>query len=117
MAQLISGILTLLTVYFGISHGARSFQQPSPEYLTMMNDLGITDSFRFAFGVWAILSAILILFPKTFFIGNLARAVMLVVMMGLALKAGNYKFALIEIPFLMMPLLLIYLGHPLKNSF
>jgi len=38
-------------------------------------------------------------------------------MMTLALKAGNYKFALIEIPFLLIPLMLIYLRHPLKYSY
>jgi hypothetical protein len=36
--------------------------------------------------------------------------------MALALKAGNYKFAFIEVPFLLVPLLLIYLGHPFKGE-
>jgi len=39
------------------------------------------------------------------------------VMIAMVLKVGNYKFALIEIPFLMLPLILIYLGHPFKNGF
>ena len=116
-ARIISGVLILATVYFGLSHGARTFQKPSPEYSEMMNLLGITDTSRVIIGCWAIISALLILFPKTFFIGNVARAIFLLVMMALALKAGNYKFALIEIPFLLMPLILIYLGHPLKNGF
>lgn len=113
--KIISVILLLTTVYFGVSHGSRVFQKPSEQYLEMMNSLGITSAMRIAFGVLSIGSALLILFPKTFFVGNAVRALLLVLMMALALKAGNYKFALIEIPFIMMPLILIYLGHPLKD--
>ncbi|MCX2479382.1 hypothetical protein OQY15_09800 [Pedobacter sp. MC2016-15] len=114
-AKIISGILLVLTVYFGLSHGARVFQKPSAQYFEMMHTLEITGPMRIAFGVVSIFSTLFILFPKTFFLGNTLRAILLVVMMALALKAGNYKFALIEIPFIMMPLTLIYLGHPLKN--
>jgi hypothetical protein len=114
-ARIISGVLLLITAYFGFSHGSRVFQKPSQQYLEMMQALGITNPMRIAFGIISIVSALLILFPKTFFLGNTTRAVLLILMMALALKAGNYKFALIEIPFVMMPLILIYLGHPLKN--
>lgn len=113
--KIISGVLLIVTVYFGFSHGSRVFQKPSEQYLEMMTKLGITNPMRIGFGVISILSASLILFPKTFFLGNTIRAILLIVMMALALKAGNFKFALIEIPFVMMPLILIYLGHPLKN--
>ncbi|MEH6680226.1 MAG: hypothetical protein V7724_06730 [Sediminicola sp.] len=111
-----SGILLLATVYFGVSHGSRVFQKPTEQYLEMMDSLGISNTMRIAFGVLSIGSALLILLPKTFYVGNSVRAMLLVLMMALALKAGNYKFALIEIPFLMMPLVLIYLGHPLKDT-
>ncbi|SDG60187.1 hypothetical protein SAMN04487996_120106 [Dyadobacter soli] len=114
--KIISGILILVTVYFGITHGSRAFQKPSPQYLEMMTSLGITDTMRLVIGAVSIGSAILILFPQTFFVGNTIRALMLVLMMAFALKAGNYKFALIEIPFVMMPLALIYLGHPLARE-
>ncbi|WP_343657834.1 hypothetical protein [Chryseobacterium sp.] len=115
-AKIISGAILLVTVYFGVSHGSRVFQKPTQQYLEMMNSLGITNTLRVAIGVLSIGSALLILFPKTFFAGNVVRAMLLILIMALALKAGNYKFALIEIPFVMMPLLLIYLGHPLKNT-
>ncbi|SFB99389.1 hypothetical protein SAMN04487891_104237 [Flagellimonas taeanensis] len=114
MSRIISGIVLLVTVYIGISHGSRVFQRPSEQYLEMMDALGITDPMRIAFGVLSIASVLLILLPRTFFIGNTIRALLLVFLMALSLKAGNYTFALIEIPFVMMPLVLIYLGHPLK---
>jgi hypothetical protein len=117
MIRIISGLLILVTVYFGISHGLRAFSKPSAQYLEMMASLGIIDTISKMFGICSILSAVLILFPKTFFIGNVLRTVFLLLLMSLALKAGKYKFALIEIPFLLMPLVLIYLGHPFKNSY
>jgi hypothetical protein len=114
--RIISSILMLISVYVGISHGSRVFSRPTPVYIEMMEALGITNAMRIAIGVWSIMAAVLILFPKTFFAGNMLRAVQIVLMMALALKAGNYKFALIEIPFLIMPLVLIYIGHPLKTQ-
>lgn len=113
--KIISTLLLLATVYFGITHGMRVFQKPTEQYLAMINALNITNSVRVAIGVLSIASALLIVFPQTFFVGNTVRALLLVTMMALALKAGNYKFALLEIPFVIMPLALIYLGHPLKN--
>ena len=113
--RIISGMLLLLTTYFGISHGSRVFQEPSQQYMEMMNSLGITNTLRILIGILSISFAILILFLSIFFIGNTLRAVMLIVMVALALRSGNYKFALVEIPFIIMPLILIYLGHPFKN--
>lgn len=117
MTKIISGLLILITVYFGLSHGSRAFGKPTAEQLVMMTSLGIDNNLRWVIGIWSMLSAILILFPQTFFTGNLLRAILLLLMMAFALKVGNYKFALIEVPFLMMPLILIYLEHPFKNSY
>ncbi|TRW27154.1 hypothetical protein FMM05_00460 [Flavobacterium zepuense] len=97
--RIISGALILISLYLGISHVSRAFRKPSEEYIRMMSALGIPDAIRIVFGVWAITSALLIMFPRWFFWGNTLRAVQLIVMMALALKAGNYKFALIEVPF------------------
>jgi hypothetical protein len=114
--KVISGLLILISLYLGVSHGSRAFTKPSEEYIHMMSALGITDKARTVFGLWAITAAILILLLRTFFFGNALRAVQLVVMMAFALKAGNYRFALMEVPFLIMPLLLIYLGHPFEEQ-
>lgn len=108
--KIVSRVLILISVYWGISHGSRAFRKPSEEYIRMMSAM------RMVFGLWAITAAVLILFPRTFFSGNTLRALQLVVMMSLALKVGNYKFALIEVSFLLLPLLLIYLGHPFKGE-
>ncbi|MBE9583300.1 hypothetical protein IM792_02460 [Mucilaginibacter sp. JRF] len=114
--KILSGILIAISVYIGLNHGSRVFRKPSAAYAEMMLSLGITDPVRIVFGLWAIAAALLTVFPATFFWGNTLRAIQLILMMALVLKAGNYKFALIEIPFLLLPLLLIYLGHPLRSA-
>ncbi|MCE7053467.1 hypothetical protein LZF95_02175 [Algoriphagus sp. AGSA1] len=116
-AKLLSGLLILLSVYIGFSHGIGTLRnEASPEQLKMMSELGITTPVRQGIAILSLVMAILILFPKTFFLGNLFRAIMIVSTMALSLKANNFKFALIEIPFLLIPLVLIYLGHPFKNG-
>ncbi|WP_228404772.1 hypothetical protein [Chryseobacterium wanjuense] len=80
-----------------------------------MNELGINESFIPFFGVLAVAIGILLLIPRTFFLGNMLNAISILLIMALALRSGNYKMALIEIPFLVMPLLMIWLKYPFKN--
>lgn len=47
-------------------------------------------------------------------LGNLLSAAT-VLLMGLVLNVGNLRFAAIEIPFLLLPLALIWLKHPLAK--
>ena len=115
-SKIVSSILMCTSLYIGISHGLRVFKSPTASYIEMMNTLGITNGIRLAFGITSIISVVLIVLPKTFFYGNLFRATILLILMCLALKAGNFKFALIEIPILAIPLVLIYLGHPLQHT-
>lgn len=81
----------------------------------MVNALSIGKTGILAVSVLSLAVGVLVLFPQTFFIGNLINALVIVLIMALSLKGGNYKIALIEIPFFLMPLVLIYLGHPLKK--
>jgi hypothetical protein len=80
-----------------------------------MNELDINESFIPFFGVLAVVIGILLLIPRTFFLGNMLNAISILLIMALALRSGNYKMALIEIPFLVMPLLMIWLKYPFKN--
>ena len=115
--KLLSGCLILLSLVIGFGHGIGTLRhKASAAESKMMAELGITETMRQAIAVASILLAVLIVFPQTFFVGNLLRALMIVSTMALSLKAGNYKFALVEIPFLLLPLVLIYLDHPLKKE-
>lgn len=114
--KIISGILLIISVYLSVKHGWSGItNKKSIEETKMLSDLGINKTKGQIVAILYFTVAIILLFPQTFFIGNLINAIMILVIMALALRTGNYKIALIEIPFLLMPLLLIYLGHPLKK--
>lgn len=114
--KIISGILILATVYLNFKHGWSGVSgNMTPEETKMMGDIGIGSNWILPISIVSFLIALLVLFPQTFFIGNIINAAVILLIMALALKAGVIKTALIEIPFLLMPLVLIYLGHPFKK--
>lgn len=81
----------------------------------MFADLRITKLLAIAVSILSIAVGIMVLFPQTFFIGNVINAIMILLIMAFSLRVGNIKVALIEIPFLLIPPLLIWLGHPLNK--
>ena len=114
--KIISGLLILVTVFLSIKHGweglTASQKAGAPD---LVATLGISQSLGYAMALLSVAIGIMVLFPQTFFLANLLNALVIVLIMSLALKAGVPKIALMEIPFLLMPLILIWLGHPLKK--
>lgn len=114
--KILSGALILITVFFCFKHGWPGLTgNLKPEEAKMMSDLGMGKYMVLSISLVNIAVCILILFPQTFFIANLCNAAVILLIMALALKTGNIKIALIEVPFVLLPLVLIYLGHPLKK--
>lgn len=115
--NIISGILIAITVFLNAKHSWSGLTNSmKPEEAKMFSDLGISQTFVIPIGLVSLAICIMVLFPKTFFIGNLLNATMILLIIALALQANNMKMVLIEIPFLLIPLLSIWLGHPLKNT-
>lgn len=112
--KIISIILLLVSAFLSLKHGWDAFQPASAEQAKMMANLGITKSTMPYFGVFSIITGLMLLFPQTFFLSNVLNAITIILIMALSLRAGDYKTALIEIPFLAMPLLLIWLKYPFK---
>ena len=115
ITKIISGVLIAITAFLSFSHGWSGVTTKA-DAIKMFNDLGMERSAVVAVGWLSLAVGLLILFPQTFFIANIVNALIIVFIMIAALKVGNIRMALIEIPFLLMPLVLIYLGHPLKNN-
>jgi hypothetical protein len=114
--KIISGILILVTIYLNAKHGWSGVSNSmSPAEVKMMTDIGIEKNWFLPIGIVSFVICVLVLFPQTFFIGNVLNAIVILLIMAMSLKAGVTKTALIEIPFLLMPLVMIYLGHPLKK--
>ncbi|MDF7820719.1 hypothetical protein P1X15_24065 [Runella sp. MFBS21] len=114
--NLISLALLIVSVALSFKHGWDTFNyKNNPQSLKMMDELGISESVIPLMGALTILVGILLLIPKTFFWGNVLNAMSIVLIIALALRAGNLKMVLIEIPFLIMPLIMIWLKYPFKK--
>jgi len=112
--KIISIILIAVSAFLSLKHGWDGFQNVNPEQAKMMSELGISKALSPYFGALSIIVGLMILFPQTFFISNLLNAITIVLIMALSLKAGNFKIALMEIPFLALPMVLIWLKYPFK---
>ncbi|AYQ35607.1 hypothetical protein [Runella sp. SP2] len=106
--------LLLISSFLSLKHGWDAFQPATAEQAKMMADLGIAKSFMPFVGALSIIIGLMLLFPQTFFVGNLLNAIVILLIMAFSLRAGNVKMAFIEIPFLALPLLLIWLKYPFK---
>ena len=113
--NIISILLLLVSAGLSLKHGWDAFQPTTTDQAKLMAELGIKQSIMPYFGVFSIIIGLLLFFPQTFFISNILHAFTIVLIMALSLHAGNYKMALIEIPFLTMPLILIWLKYPFKS--
>lgn len=113
--NIISLVLLIASAFLSIKHGWDAFQPANAEQLKMMTKLGITKTVVPYFGVFSIIIGLMLFFPQTFFISNVLNAITIVLIMALSLKAGDYKMALMEIPFLAMPLIMIWLKYPFTN--
>lgn len=114
--NIISLVLLIVSVLLSFKHGWDTYNyKKNPESLKMMNELGMSESLIPFFGALAIAIGVLLLIPKTFFLGNMLNAITILFIMMFALRSGNYKIALIEIPFLALPLIMIWLKYPFKN--
>lgn len=112
--KIISIILILISAFLSIKHGWDAFQPSNVEQTKMMTELGINKTIMPYFGVFSVLLGLMLFFPQTFFLSNILTAITIVLIMALSLNAGNYKIALMEIPFLAMPLILIWLKYPFE---
>lgn len=111
--SIISLVLLVVSVFLAFKHGWDTFNyKKDPESLKMMTELGISETMVPFFGAMTLLVGVLLLIPKTFFLGNILNAISIVIIMALAVRAGNFRMALIEIPFLILPLVMIWLKYP-----
>jgi len=112
--KIASIILLLVSAFLSIRHGWGAFLPANAQQVKMMADLGIAKTMMPYFGAFSIMVGLMLFFPQTFFLSNILNAITILLIMALLLNSGDYKMALIEIPFLAMPLILIWLKYPFE---
>lgn len=110
--NIISLILLLTTVGLHFKHGWDAFNKPTFQQLNMVSKLGLGESAIPYIGICVLLLGIILLVPKTYFIGNILNALVILMIISFAVMDANYKIVLIEIPFLLIPFLMIWLKYP-----
>jgi hypothetical protein len=113
--RLINTILILYAIWMGIKQGWAMFSS-KPEMFEMFERWNFSMTDMMVQGGFTLLSALLIVYPKTFLLGNFLMAAGILLLICLQLSSKDLKGAVIELPFLMMNLLILYLGHPLART-
>lgn len=113
--KILNTILILFAVFMGTKHGWNMLTA-KPEMLEMFGKWNLSRNVVIINGAITLLAAILILFPKTFVWGNFLMAAGILMIICQQLLHKDLKGVAIEIPFLLLNLLIIYLQHPLKTN-
>ncbi len=113
--KILNTILILFAVFMGTKHGW-NMVTAKPEMLEMFGKWNLGKNVVMINGAITLLACILILFPKTFVWGNFLMSAGILLIICLQLLNKDLKGVAIELPFLLLNLVIIYLQHPLKTS-
>ncbi|MCI1752983.1 MAG: DoxX family protein [Flavobacteriales bacterium] len=113
--KIISAILLLVAVFMGLKQGWAMFSG-KPEMLDMFSKWNVNKTGLAINGAITMLSALLLLHPKTFVWGNFLMAAGILLIMCFHLMDRDLKGFAIELPFLLINFVLIYLHHPLSET-
>ena len=113
--KIINSILMLVAVFIGLKQGWAMFIG-KPEMVEMFSKWNFNKTGLMINGAITIIGALLILHPKTFVWGNFIMAGGILLIICLHLLDKDIKGMAIELPFLLLNLVIIYLQHPLSKT-
>lgn len=113
--KIINSALILVAVFMGLKQGYAMISGKS-EMLEMFGKWNFSKTAVMINGAVTIIAALLIIFPKTFVWGNFLMATGILLIICLHLLDRDLKGVAIEIPFLLLNLVIIYLQHPFKTQ-
>lgn len=116
LLKVINSVLLLIAVFMGFKQGWAMFLG-KPEMLEMFGKWNVTKTGLMVNGGITILSALLILYPKTFVWGNFLMAAGILLIICFHLLDKDLKGVMIELPFLFLNLIIIYLRYPYAGFF
>lgn len=113
--KILNSALILVAVFMGFKQGYAMFSG-KPEMLEMFSKWNFSKTAVMINGAVTMIAALLILFPKTFVWGNFLMAAGILMIICLHLLDKDLKGMAIELPFLLLNLVIIYLQHPLSKA-
>ena len=113
--KIINSALILVAVFMGFKQGWAMLSGKT-EMLEMFGKWNINKTGLMVIGAVTMLSSLMIIFPKTFVWGNFLMAAGILLIICFHLLDRDLKGVAIELPFLLLNLIIIYLQHPLKTG-
>jgi len=113
--KIISGIIILISAFMGTRVGWKGLDiKPGDTgpFVQIKEKLKFSDRSLKVLAVLTIAAAILLLLPQTFLFANILNISLFLFLIIRWLMIGDMKAALSEVPFLLIPVLLIFLKHP-----
>ena len=115
VARILSAILVLLAFVMGLRHGV-GLLRSTPAQVQETLHISLSQPTILILGALTCLGAFLVVFPPTFFAANVLSAAVILYLAAEQSKAHNLRGALVELPFVLLPLLVLYLGYPFKHQ-
>jgi hypothetical protein len=115
IARVLSGILVVLAFIMGLRHGV-GLLRSTPAQVQENLHISLNQPTILVVGLLTCVGAILIIFPPTFFAANVISSAVVLYLAAVQSKAHNVRGALLELPFVLLPLLVLYLGYPFKHQ-
>ena len=112
--KVLSATLLLFSLYMGVKHGL-AMSLGKPEMIEMFGKWGIPKMAIQVLGFVGLVATVCLLFPGSFVWGNFITAGLILFIMVQFLTTRDLRGFLIELPFFLLPLLMIYLRHPLAR--
>lgn len=113
--KILNTALILFALYMGFRQGW-AMLTGKPEMTAMFSKWDIGKTGLMTLGFFTMLGAVLVLFPKTFIWGNFITAAGILLIIAFHLRDKDFKGVLIELPFFLLSLVIIYLQYPFTKN-
>lgn len=113
--KIFNSILIIFAVFMGLKQGW-AMLSAKEEMMTIFGKWNFDRTGVMIMGIITMLSAVMILFPKTFVWGNFLMAATILLMICFHLMKKDLSGAVVELPFFLLNLIIIYLQHPLVKN-
>ncbi|TWJ04677.1 hypothetical protein JN11_00397 [Mucilaginibacter frigoritolerans] len=114
LIKIITCLIMFFVIFMGFKQGV-ALVGGKPESVAIFEKANLNPFWQMLFGAFTMAGAIFILHPQLYKSGNIIMAVSILIIIYLQLSFKEIKSAIIELPFLFLNLLLIYLQYPLAN--
>lgn len=112
--KVINSILILAAVFMGLKQGWAMFTR-KPEMVEMFSKWNFSETGLMIIRAITLISALFILYPKTFVWGNFLMAAGILLIICFHLSGKDLRGVMVEVPFLLLNLIIIYLQHPFSK--